>query len=138
MKSPERCVFDANVLVSALLFEQSKPARALRMAHERGEVLLSLPLLAELNGVLSRPKFVRYVTRHERERFLGALVREARLVEITAEVRVAPDRRDDLFLELAVSGNAACIITGDQHLLHLDSFRGITILSPEAFLRRRG
>jgi predicted nucleic acid-binding protein len=60
MTRRERYVFDTNVIVSALLFEQSK----------RGELVLSLPVVKELNDVLSRPKFDRYVFREEREKFL--------------------------------------------------------------------
>jgi len=46
-----RYVSDTNVMNSALLFENSKPAQALRSALENGEVLLLLDLLEELNEV---------------------------------------------------------------------------------------
>jgi predicted nucleic acid-binding protein len=39
-----------------------------------------------------------------------------------------------MILELALDGQANCIITGDKDLLVLHPFRGITILSPKAFL----
>lgn len=49
-----RYVFDTNAIVSAILFDNSKPDRALRYALANGEVLLSLELLEELNEVLGR------------------------------------------------------------------------------------
>jgi uncharacterized protein len=67
--------FDTNVIISALLFETSKPAQAFRYALQHGEILLSLEVLEELNEVLGREKFDRYLTREEREEFLETLIR---------------------------------------------------------------
>jgi predicted nucleic acid-binding protein len=39
-----------------------------------------------------------------------------------------------MILELAVSGQADVIITGDKDLLDLEHFEGISILSPKGFL----
>lgn len=64
-------VFDTNTLVSALLFEHSKPGQALRRALRLGHVLLSAATLEELAEVLQRKKFERYVTAAEREEFLA-------------------------------------------------------------------
>mgnify|MGYP001107555128 CR=1 FL=1 len=44
------------------------------------------------------------------------------------------DPRDDKFLEVAVNGGAGYIVTGDDDLLVLDPFRGIRILTPQAFV----
>ena len=44
------------------------------------------------------------------------------------------DPDDDKFLELAVSENATCIVSGDSDLLELDPFRGIPFLEPADFL----
>ncbi|OBQ35328.1 MAG: DNA-binding protein, partial [Anabaena sp. MDT14b] len=38
------------------------------------------------------------------------------------------------FLELAISGNATHIITGDKDLLELHPFRDILIVTPSQFL----
>jgi predicted nucleic acid-binding protein len=40
----------------------------------------------------------------------------------------------DKFLELAVSGGATHIISGDDDLLVLHPFRGIAVVTPQAFL----
>jgi uncharacterized protein len=109
-----RYVFDNSAVVSALLFEQSASGQAFYAALDHGEILLSSPTFAELAEVLGRKKFDRYLTRAEREQFLAILLREANLVDITEEVRVCRDPKDDKFLELAVSGGASCLVTGDH------------------------
>jgi uncharacterized protein len=129
-----RCVFDTSAAVSALLFEQSVPARAFYAVLDRGQVLLSQATFAELAEVLGRKKFDRYVSPEDRERFLARLLREGRLVEVTEEVRACRDPKDDKFLELAVCGGASCVVTGDQDLLALHPFRGVPILTPARFL----
>ena len=129
-----RCVFDTNVLISALLLPDSKPRRALDRALRDGRVLLSFAALAELYEVLSREQFRRYVVDEEVRLFLAALTREAEWVEENAQIKACRDPRDDKFLELAVSGHATHIVTGDSDLLALHPFRGIQILSPHSFL----
>lgn len=133
-----RYVFDTNVIVSALLFNASKPGLAFVQAVDSGTILASAELLTELNDVLSRPKFGEYIERAERERFLGAFVREVRFVEIRETVRACRDPKDDQVLELAVNGRADCIITGDTDLLALSPFRGIEIITPADLLLRLG
>jgi uncharacterized protein len=129
-----RHVFDTNTVVSALLFEHSRPGHALLRAMQRGEILLSASTLEELADVLERDKFDHYLTVSEREEFLEALVQRAIFVEPTEEIRVCRDARDDKFLELAVSGSADCIVTGDTDLLTLNPFRGIPIVTAAQFL----
>ena len=136
MNGSTRYVFDTNVLVSALIFEHSRPGQAFRRALERGHVLLSLSVVEEVNEVMSRNKFERYVTAEEREEFLEALIGHARFFDPTEQIRVCRDTKDDKFLELAVSGGASYIISGDDDLLALNSFRGIEILSVDNFLTR--
>ncbi len=85
----------------------SKPAQALRYALENGEIILSLDLLEELNEVLERERFNRYVTSEEREEFLDVLVERAALVEIIETVEECRDRKDDKLLELALIWTSA-------------------------------
>ncbi len=75
------------------------------------------------------------MTAAEREEFLVALLERALLLEPTEEIHACRDAKDDKFLELAVSGSASCIITGDDDLLVLHRFRNIAIITPAEFLR---
>jgi putative PIN family toxin of toxin-antitoxin system len=129
-----RAVFDTNVLVSALLFEESTPAQAFFAALKNGEILLSVPLAEEVNRILYQPKFDRYITYEQREEFIAALVEASRLVDIADSISVCRDPKDNMVLELAVSGEADVIVTGDTDLLVLNPFRNVLILNPRDFL----
>lgn len=128
-----RYVFDTNIIVSALLFNASKPGLAFLHALDSGRILTSAAFLTELQDVLSRPKFNRYVEPDQRERFLVEFVRMAHLVEIRESVHACRDPKDDQVLEMAVNGEADVIVTGDADLLALDPFRGIKIVTPADF-----
>ena len=124
------------MLVSALIFEDSKPGRAFRHALQNGQALLSLTTLEEIDEVMSREKFERYVTAEEREEFLEALVGRAIFIEPIEQIKVCRDPKDDKFLELAVGGGAQLIVSGDDDLLDLSPFREIKILRVGHFLTR--
>lgn len=59
-----------------------------------------------------------------------SLVRTAELVEVAEPVRECRDPKDDQILELAVSKNASCIVTGDADLLVLNPFHNVKIVTP--------
>jgi uncharacterized protein len=99
-----RCVFDTNVLVSALLLPGSKPRQALDTALQNGRILISFATLAELYEVLGRKRFRRYVDKEDIRSFLAALTREAEWVDVEVGVQACRDPKDDRFLELAVNG----------------------------------
>lgn len=131
-----RFVFDTNTIVSALLLPDSKPRQALDRALDMGKILISMPALLELNEVIARKKFDKYLSEAKRKEFLAALVKHTELLEVTEEITDCRDPKDNKFLELAVCGFADYIISGDSDLLVLHPFRGISILQPSAFLRQ--
>ena len=134
MAERPRLVVDTNVLVSRLLAPRSVPAEAVRRAADHGVLLLSEPTLAELARVLARPKFDPYVSIADRQQFLRLLGRIAVTVPILHRVQACRDPMDDKFLEVAINGGAALLITGDADLALMRSFRGIPILTPAAYL----
>ncbi|HKA55132.1 MAG TPA: putative toxin-antitoxin system toxin component, PIN family [Candidatus Binatia bacterium] len=127
-------MFDTSVVVSAVLLPRSVPRQAFDRAQERGKVLISMATVGELNEVLHRRRFDKYMREDQRLEFLAALIREAELVEVTEVVTECRDPKDNKFLELAVGGKATCIISGDDDLLVLHPFRGIPVVTPQAFL----
>lgn len=133
MRKP-RIVLDTNLLVSAALRRRSVPRQAFELAFRRGDVLVSSETLAELEEVLTRSKFDRYLSREKRVLFWANFLNLAKLVAITESVSICRDPKDDKFLSLAVSGGADFLVSGDADLLVLHPFRGIGILTPVDFL----
>ena len=126
---------DTNTLVSRLLLPDSIPGQAVRKAVEEGEILMSESTLFELADVLGREKFNAYVSIQDREEFLRMLGRIVEMITILHAVHDCRDVRDNQILEVAVNGQANIIVTGDEELLALNPFRGISILRPADFLK---
>lgn len=134
MTNELRTVLDTGVVISATLLAQSVPRQAFDAAKTHGRLLASDDTISELEAVFRRTKFNKYIPEALRLEFLAALVREAELIEITERIQACRDPKDDMFLELAVSGRATHVISGDGDLLALHPFRGIPVVSPRGFL----
>jgi len=126
-------VFDANVIISALLLPDSTPRLAFDKARVHGRILLSEPVISELDDVLRRPRLKKYIHEDERIHFLLALLHDAHVVLVTETITDCRDPKDNKYLELAHEAQASCIVTGDKDLLDLHPYRGIAILTPRQF-----
>lgn len=129
-------ILDANVFVSAMISKQSKARQAFDRAVATGIILMSDPVFSEISEVLLRPKFDRYIDRIERQKFIEDLLEIVNFVEIIQQISECRDPKDNKYLELAVCGGAKLIVSGDNDLLALNRFRGITILNIQAFLEQ--
>jgi len=117
-----------------VLRPESVPAKAMSHAIAHDQIIASSASLAELGDVLRRPKFSRALTLAEIEFHLNRLTAVFEVVEVVHTVRDCVDLKDNMILELALSGGADIIISGDDHLLRLHSWRGVRILKPVEYL----
>lgn len=134
MSAKNLFVIDANIIVSAFLAKEGKARQALDKAQTNGVVLMSVEVLSELEEVLSRPKFDKYLTATERKSLLARLIKTVQFVDIAETVKICRDPKDDKYLELAVNGKATYIVSGDSDLLVLNPFKNIPILKIQDFL----
>jgi putative PIN family toxin of toxin-antitoxin system len=129
-----RFVIDTNILVSAVLIKSSVPDVAFKKANNLGIMLFSDATFQELQEILNRSKFDKYISLNIRTQFLAKLKLESEAVEIVQIIKECRDPKDDKFLEVAINGNATHMITGDKDLLALHPFRGVDIITATQFL----
>jgi len=98
------------------------------------QIIGSTASVAELTEVLRRPKFSRALTLAVIEFHLARLTAVFEVVEVVHTVRDCVDPKDNMILELALSGGANIILSGDDHLLRMNPWRGIRILRPAEYL----
>jgi len=138
MTRAPRVVLDTNVVLSALLFG-SGTSGALRRAWQDGDIL---PLVCtataqELVRVLTYPKF--RLTQNEQQELLADYLPYASVVRMPKVLPTVPACRDEFdlpFLQLALAGKAALLVSGDKDLLALNGTFAIPIITPAAFLER--
>jgi uncharacterized protein len=129
-------VLDTNTIISALLLPTSIPRQAFDQAFDLGRVIVSEATVAELADVLQRSRFDKYVREEARLQFLATFTHDTTLIVVTETITDCRDPKDNKFLEVAVSGQATVIITGDRDLLDLHPYRGIAIITPRDFINR--
>lgn len=130
-----RIVLDCNVFVSALLSPQGGPAQVLdQWAAGDFDLVISPLLLAELEKVLSRPKFHASIDKVHVDALLTGLVEDAVLIDDPSrQLGLTPDPGDDYLVALAQKADAQYIVSGDTHLTQLTD-PSTPVLAPREFL----
>jgi putative PIN family toxin of toxin-antitoxin system len=154
-----KVVLDTNLFVSSLLIKEGLPAQALDAWRDRRYLLVSSPaIISELQATLSYPRIRRKyaITDPDVAGLCALLESDALLISGDAPVSgavpedpvsgavpedpvsgaVPEDPADERVLACALDAGADLIVSGDRHLLDLDSFQGIPTLTVRAFLER--
>jgi len=133
--SDVRLVLDTNTAISGLIW--GGPPGALIDRARKGTIQLfsSMPLIAELQGVLGRDKFA--VALQQRGVSIADLFHGyAALVQVVDPMPIDPtilrDPDDDLVLATALAARADVIVSGDKDLTDLGRFHGIPIITAAA------
>lgn len=132
--SKRKIILDTNILISGLLLSSSTSQQVFDIVTENEILLISESTFTEFYSTITRKKFDKYLSLEKRLNFLARLREKASLIEIIESITICRDVKDNQFLELAVSGKADMIITGDNDLLVLNSFKNIQIITVNQFL----
>ncbi|MCK5842050.1 MAG: putative toxin-antitoxin system toxin component, PIN family [Candidatus Sabulitectum sp.] len=129
-----RVVLDSSVYISAFLLG-GIPTGVIGLALG-GSILVytSIPILDEIRDVLRRPKFG--LSSSQAFTLIEEIHSLCRIVSSEGPVSaVKEDPDDNKILECALAARAGVIVSGDLHLLRLQQWRGIKILTPADFMR---
>jgi putative PIN family toxin of toxin-antitoxin system len=132
-----RAVLDTNVLISGVIATGVPHDLLVAGFNHEYQIVVSVDTLTEFRETL-----LKYPDRFQMDE--AEVQAEVETVRYFAEfvdpqediTAVEADPDDDKFLEAAVAGDVDYLISGDGHLLSLDSFRGIDIVEPRTFYER--
>lgn len=131
----EPVVVDTNVFISAALNPNGTPRKAIDLiANGNFVIIQSEATYQELATRIQKKKFNKYISDLDRKIFLTVIKNNSRFIPVSHQTIVCIDADDNKFLELAVSGKAKYIVTGDNDLLCLENYRNICIVTPADFL----
>ena len=129
-----RVVFDTNVYISAFITRNGKAEEAYFLAVEGVvEGFTSVPILSEIGRKL-REKFS--WDDHKIIAALRHISKSITVIKPDTRLRILKDEPDNRILECAQKSEADFIVTGDKHLLRLQAFEGIKILTINELLLR--
>ena len=131
-----KAVLDTNVWVSAIIWG-GLPASIVKAAED-GKVLIivSEEILQEISKALAYPR-LREIYEEigvTREELMEAVLRVGKLVNVGTRLNIVRENHaDNKFLECAVDGDADYVVSGDDHLLGLEHYQHIRMLSVRRF-----
>ncbi|MEJ7843759.1 MAG: putative toxin-antitoxin system toxin component, PIN family [Rubrobacter sp.] len=136
-------MLDPGVLISGAISSRAAPREILVAWHAGSfEMIVSLKLLYELQEVLSRDKFRRYLSIQDVGEYVLWIEDEA-TAAADPEMRtsiITRDPKDDYLVALALSESADFLVSGDPHLLDLKQVTAsgiegqVRALTPREFL----
>lgn len=127
-----RIIIDTNIWISYLI---SKRMKALDAFFERTDyvLLFSQSLLDELIEVTQRTKFKKYFNQDDIYKVLKMLELKSELINVSSQISICRDEKDNYLLSLAVDGKADFLITGDDDLLIIRKINHTEIVSYKEF-----
>ncbi len=130
-----KVVIDTNVLVSGLLSAYGASGEILRMLVAGSfDLLYDARIVSEYEDVLRRPKFS--FEKSHVEDLVEFITHFGIPVSASPLLKHLSDADDESFLEVAISGKAECLITGNIAHFPLRSRCGVKVLTPRQFLHR--
>lgn len=129
----KKIVIDTNNLISALGWEGKSRELIRKVIDKEFELVISVKQMKELKRVMNYPKF--NFTDDQKKKFLEIISEIARIIDTKLELNVVDDPDDNMILECAIESEADYIISGDEHLKKLKTFKNIKIMSVSNFLK---
>jgi len=133
-----KIVVDANLFASGLIKPNSNPGKILNLIKQNEvELILSPAIIKEIKRILLYPKLQKYhrKTAQEIDAYFEDILMFAWIVEGEEMVDIIKDDpSDNKYLACASEGEADYIVSGDHHLLNIETYEGIEILKVKTFL----
>ena len=129
-----RAVLDTNVLISSVISTGVPHEVVVKGISSEYQIVISVATLTEFRDTLLKYPDKFHMDEDNVQQEVETIRYFAEFVDPDEDITVVEDDPDDdKFLEAAVAGNVDYIVSGDRHLLDLDSFRGIEIVEPRSF-----
>ena len=139
MGEKAKVVLDTNIWISIFFNKVLGEKFEDLFRGEKIEVFVSEDILKEIARVLEYPKIKSILEKSEIKsgEVLEEIVKRSKVVNPKRKIEVIiEDPEDNKFLECAVESKAEWIVSGDKHLLRVEEFEGIKILTAREFLKK--
>lgn len=129
-----RAVLDTNVLISGVIATGVPYELLVRGFNHEYQIVVSVETLTEFRETLLKYPDRFHMNENEVQDEVETIRYFAEFVSPQMDITaVEDDPDDDKFLEAAVAGDVDYLVSGDGHLLSLESFRSIEIVEPRTF-----
>ncbi|MBD2571104.1 putative toxin-antitoxin system toxin component, PIN family [Anabaena lutea] len=128
-------IIDTNLWISFLISKELKDLKNLLVA-EKILVVISEQILEEITLVTQRSKLQKYFPSNKVDELIQLLRTICVFINITSEVFICRDAKDNYLLALAKDSDANFLVTGDQDLLVMTKFENTEIVTYQELLHK--
>ncbi|WP_192579129.1 putative toxin-antitoxin system toxin component, PIN family [Dyadobacter aurulentus] len=129
-------VLDANWYVSACISRNSRRTLYYNILKNTDlQVFYSSDLIDEFSDVIERPKFSKYISRKQINRFKIIALKFLKKTSDGIAPEIARDVDDNYLLGVCESSKADYLVTGDQDLLVLSQYQQTKIVTMGQFIK---
>lgn len=125
-------ILDSNIWISYVITKRLQNLVTIIRDHHL-TVLTSQPLVKEIQAVLSRPKFTRYINHADINEVITLHLKLCRLVETEETADHLIDSKDNFLINLFNKGKATVIVSGDKELLKEAGGLGYNMMTLKEF-----
>ncbi len=109
-------ILDSNIWISYVITKRLSDLVALVQDHQLA-VITCQTLVAEIQDVLSRPKFKKYIKISDIKEVIAIHLKLCLIVGTEETVTLLSDPKDNFLLDLYNKGKATILVSGDKELL---------------------
>ena len=113
----EVLILDSNIWISYVITRRLDKLVTLILDHQL-TVLTSRQLIEEIQEVLLRPKFKKYIKHSDIKEFIAIHLKLCWLVDADETTNQLKDPKDNFLLDLYNKGKATILVSGDKEFLH--------------------
>jgi len=130
-----KIILDTNVFISGIFFS-GPPSQILQAwKNKKLRIILSQDILDEYHRV-AESLSSKYPT-IDIFQIIELVTVHGQFVDTTGlDITICEDPDDNKFIECAIASDTKIIVSGDNHLLKITGYQGITILKPREFVDR--
>jgi len=110
-------ILDSNIWISSVITKRLDKLVTLIYSHQL-TVLTCHPLISEIQEVLSRSKFKKYLKHSDIKELIAIHLKLCRFVDTDETTNQLTDPKDNFLLNLYNKGKATVIVSGDKEFLH--------------------
>jgi uncharacterized protein len=125
-------ILDSNIWISYVITRRLNALVTLIHDHQL-TVLTSQRLIAEIQEVLLRPKFKKYLTHSDIKELIAIHVKLCQFVDTDETTNQLTDPKDNFLLNLYNKGKATVLVSGDKELLNEASELNYRVMTLKEF-----
>jgi len=130
----KKVILDTNLWISFLISHQLDYIDELLLSG-KFSLIFSEELLDEFISVSKRPKLSKFFTNRNVKELLDLFDKYGQLCNVTSDVTICRDNKDNFLLNLAIDSAADYLLTGDNDLLVIKKIHSTKIMKWTDFLK---